>query len=110
MTENTSIEPQRATERKLLGCHLGEPRNSVERKVRGKIVRLDSCITEVVADLNKLGMPTLASCCGHGIYPPSVVIKIDGGIEDFYSKKVLTGQKYFYKTDSKGFYFIHIQK
>ena len=55
-----------------------------------------------------LGVKTLASCCGHGKYPTTIVIKIGTRILEFYSRKKLSIKKRnrYYKKDSEGYYFI----
>lgn len=39
---------------------------TVEMVIRDKPVRIDKCISRIVAALNAGGVPTKASCCGHG--------------------------------------------
>lgn len=41
---------------------------------RRKLVDIDSCIVPVVAALNQGGVATVASCCGHGKRPGSIVL------------------------------------
>ena len=81
-------------------------RNSVKRKIRGKIVRLDSCVAPTVMNYNKHGLRTVASCCGHGVYDWSIIIRSDDGT--FYdaltAQQFPKGRKHFYTMDSKGFY------
>jgi hypothetical protein len=36
---------------------------------------IDSCIVSIVVALNEAGMKTIASCCGHGKQPGSVVLE-----------------------------------
>lgn len=33
----------------------------------GELVEVDSCIAPIVAALNDGGIPTVGSCCGHGL-------------------------------------------
>ena len=39
--------------------------------------RIDPCMREKIVLLNKRGIKTLACCCGHGIYPETIMIKQD---------------------------------
>lgn len=41
---------------------------------RRKIVGVDACIAPVVKALNDAGMPTIASCCGHGRRPGNIAL------------------------------------
>ena len=45
--------------------------NGEERK---KLVDVDSCIAPIVAALNAGGVPTIASCCGHGKRPGNIIL------------------------------------
>ena len=40
-------------------------------------VGVDSCIAEFVMMLNRNGMETIASCCGHGNQPTSIILRDD---------------------------------
>lgn len=45
------------------------------RPVSGRTeVPVDACIADEVQFLNDAGVWTLGSCCGHGSYPPHVII------------------------------------
>ena len=72
--------------------------------------RIDTCLISIINDLNKSKeLRTLASCCGHGQYNPTIVVKDKvGNIFEFYSNKSLTYRKRnrYYKKDENGFYFI----
>lgn len=41
----------------------------------GKARGIDACIAPLVEALNKAGMPTVASCCGHGRRAGNVVLE-----------------------------------
>jgi hypothetical protein len=43
-------------------------------QARRKVVGIDSCIAPIVAALNAGGLPTVASCCGHGKRPGNVAL------------------------------------
>jgi hypothetical protein len=72
--------------------------------------RIDKCLIEEINCLNMIkSLKTLASCCGHGKYDPTIVIKDhNGNIFDYYSNKSLKPKKRnrYYKKDNEGFYFI----
>ena len=42
-------------------------------KIAGKDRRIDSCIYDLVKLLNKHYKTTIASCCGHGKQPTSII-------------------------------------
>lgn len=45
-------------------------------RASGKIepVNIDSCIVSIVEALNKAGIRTIASCCGHGKIEGSIIL------------------------------------
>ena len=43
------------------------------------IVEIDDCIAEEIVKLNKLGVRTVNSCCGHGKEKPLAIIENDRG-------------------------------
>ena len=53
-------------------CHV---KTSVKDS-KGEFVYVDKCLKGAVEELNKNGLKTIASCCGHGIINPK--ISIDG--------------------------------
>ena len=86
-------------------------RSSVNGIVRGKKVRLDSCLRSKIEVLNNAGLHTVASCCGHGRYYPSIVFRSKVGT--FYTFRkgtrkpvIIPRTRNFYRMDSEGFYFI----
>lgn len=69
--------------------------------------RVDSCMRQKLIRFANFGMKTLACCCGHGVYPETIVIQnYDGEPFEFNSNTKIPRKKYFYKKDGKGFYFI----
>ena len=73
--------------------------------------RIDKCIRETIENINKKGRyKTLASCCGHDIYPMTIVVrdKITRIILEYYTQIQLEFKKRnrYYKKDDDGFYFI----
>ena len=50
---------------------------------------------------------TLACCCGHGRYPPTIVIEdSDGNNREIFSDIVIPRKRLFYHKDEDGYYFI----
>ena len=49
--------------------------NTVALKIKGKTITVDSCISELVKKLNKIGLRTVASCCGHNKRPANIALK-----------------------------------
>jgi hypothetical protein len=67
---------------------------------------LDSCMVDKILLLDKAGVQTVASCCGHGKYPESVIIR-DGTscTRDLISGRVWSvNESRFYKMDYDGLY------
>jgi len=83
--------------------------------------RIDPCLKEIIKWLNQKHK-TVSSCCGHGKYPPSIIVKEYGkinGRRQVYFKEIFSGNilrikkdsldkdpKKFYKRDKQGYYFI----
>ena len=72
--------------------------------------RIDKCLIPTINHLNKsTKLKTLASCCGHGKYNPTIVVKDKiGNIFEFYSRIPLTSKKRnrYYKKGNDGIYYI----
>jgi hypothetical protein len=68
--------------------------------------RIDPCMKQAIAFFKLRKVKTLASCCGHNKYPPSVVVECEGQIMEVYSGAILPRKKRFYKRDSEGHFFI----
>jgi len=69
--------------------------------------RIDSCMRELIKNLKREGIKTLACCCGHGKYPQTIVIDSD----EFYPLEIcqgvyITRSRRFYKRDKQGIYYI----
>jgi len=59
--------------------------------------------------LNLHGIRTISSCCGHGKYNMSIIVKsygVNGKIYDLISNVEIPRQHRFYVKDSKGYYYI----
>ncbi len=72
--------------------------------------RIDKCIRNLVENMEVLidkRFKLKACCCGHGIYPLSIVIELPSGmIVEMVSSKIIPRKRNFYKKDKKGFYYI----
>ncbi len=72
--------------------------------------RMDKCLISIINNLNKsTELKTLASCCGHGVYNPTIVVKNkEGVIYEYYSGITLVKKKRnrYYKKDNNDFYYI----
>lgn len=67
--------------------------------------RIDPCMKNIIYWLQINGIKTLACCCGHGKYPPSIVVNISYPFEIF-SYKNIPRKTRFYKKDEDGYYYI----
>jgi hypothetical protein len=48
---------------------------NVCRDKKKKIVSVDKCLKPAILALWKAGIPTVNSCCGHGVEAPSIIIE-----------------------------------
>jgi len=72
----------------------------------GKSVKVDKCIEHLITTLSFRGK-VLACCCGHGKYPPTIVISfVEGRNWDVISGVRVPRKKRFYKKDKDGYYYI----
>ena len=84
-----------------------DKRSSVSRIIRGKAVRLDSCIADKILEMNERLFLTVGSCCGHGRYPETIVLKNRNGEASEYNAWVeIPRSRRFYVSDAEGFYYI----
>jgi len=67
---------------------------------------IDECIKNLIRIMNDYGIKTKACCCGHGIYPMTIVIDFNGINYEVISNIYLKRKKRFYKRDSDGYYYI----
>lgn len=71
---------------------------------------IDKCMQEVITNLNfmlKDKFKIVSCCCGHGIYPMTIVVENgDFNIVEIFSGKEIPRKKKFYKKDKKGYYYI----
>lgn len=73
--------------------------------------RIDTCLIKEIEEINKAKkVRTLASCCGHGKYTKTIVVKEreNGNIFEYFTKISLNFKKRnrYYKRDNEGFYYI----
>lgn len=78
---------------------------------------IDACMVKLVKEYNsgKVGVcvgngqviKTLACCCGHGIYPMTLVVEVKGCKPyEVFSRESIPRRRNLYKKDSNGIYFI----
>jgi len=89
-------------------------RNAVAKILRGKKIRLDECIAEDIEKFNRFFV-TVASCCGHGRYPRTIVVRhqltdknylLPGDDPKIHPGVVILRKRRFYVKGRDGFYFI----
>jgi hypothetical protein len=56
-------------------------KDRIPMPINGRVEKIDSCIADIVAALNAGGISTIASCCGHGIENPTIILFDDRIIE-----------------------------
>jgi len=82
---------------------------TVKRGRISKKFKTDKCLELVVGLLNLVpNNETVGCCCGHGKYPPTILVKFNGMIypKEIFSQKIIKRKKRFYKKDKEGYYFI----
>jgi hypothetical protein len=73
--------------------------------------RIDPCILNNVSELQSFSLHTIASCCGHVKYKPTIIIQDgSGNIYEFFSEIVISQKprksKRYYKRDNEGYFYI----
>ena len=82
-------------------------RSSVIGTVRGKKIRLDPCLRGKIEALNRHAWVTVGSCCGHGEYPETILVRgITGIVRDLESRVIIPRTRRFYQRDPNGLYFV----
>lgn len=86
-------------------------RNSTKIDIQGKKVKLDRCFTVLITILNTKGYKTLACCCGHTRYFPTIVVEFKDENNQPYAFELLNcvripRKRKFYKKDKQGYYYI----
>ena len=74
---------------------------------------VDACMEDIIRLLRKNGTETIASCCGHGVYPRTIVYRArNGNAIEYYTRTTLLDKKgnpkkrKFYAKDAMGIYHI----
>ncbi|MDD5531048.1 MAG: hypothetical protein PHX21_13605 [bacterium] len=77
---------------------------------RFKHIRVDDCISHLPFLLSANGFNIVACCCGHGKYPPTIVIRNPhrdhNNHYELLSGVDIPRKKRFYLKDKQGFYYI----
>lgn len=78
---------------------------------KNKSGRIDKCIRNLVAALKfNPSFDVLASCCGHGRYPMTLIVRDEDAsgsvIRDLISGARIPRTRNFYRKDVRGFYYI----
>jgi len=69
--------------------------------------KIDPEFKEGIRLLNKSGITTLGSCCGHGKYKPTIIVESNMGINmELFSGTFIPRKRKFYKSDGKGYFYI----
>ena len=73
--------------------------------------RIDKCMRNLIENLIWMtdgeGWQPVASCCGHGKYPMTLVFKSPHGkMLEVFSDKYIDRKRNFYKKDKQGYYYI----
>jgi len=71
--------------------------------------RIDPEIRSLVESVNHISfITTVGSCCGHGKYHPTIVVKTsdNGYFYEFISDTAILRTKRFYVKDKNGYYYI----
>jgi hypothetical protein len=78
--------------------------------IDGKSISIDSCIAKEVKEINENTngcWKTLGSCCGHGIYPATIIVKgLSGTIFESFSHIPISRKRNFYRRDANGLYYL----
>jgi len=88
----------------LINRMCGKRRSDTVKTGDGKIRRIDECMAFCIHVLNENGIETLGSCCGHGKYKPSVIIRHNGSIMELISGVKIDRESGFYAKDSEGLF------
>jgi hypothetical protein len=69
--------------------------------------RVDPCMREVVNNLRSTGAKPQGSCCGHGKYKRTIIMRTtDHRNVDYYSGIEVPRKKRFYVRDKEGIFYI----
>ena len=73
---------------------------------KGNPRKVDKCIELLVRHLRLEGVNLVASCCGHGKYPMTLLVKSVGSVYDMVSGKVIRRKSKFYVKDERGVFYV----
>ena len=78
------------------------------KKTKGLHNRIDKCIKPLIKFLKEEEWNVIASCCGHGKYPITIVIRneLNGCAYELLSDIQIPRTRNFYKKDKQGYYYI----
>jgi hypothetical protein len=81
------------------------------KKTKGIHNRIEPCLKPLLKWLKSCDYEVVASCCGHSVYPMTIIvrgttIKETEGFSELFSGKVIPRSRKFYKKDKRGFYYI----
>ena len=73
--------------------------------------RIDKCMKQCIGTLNAFSsdqiMKPVASCCGHGKYSMTIILKnTQGTCWELFTGKIIPRTRNFYKRDEQGYYYI----
>lgn len=87
-------------------------RNNKTVHINGRKIRIDEGILDMVQLLNNnnSGLITLASCSGHLIHKPSIIVRHkndpEGRVFDYFTRIEVPRKRRFYRKDEHGLYYI----
>jgi hypothetical protein len=70
---------------------------------------IDPCMVKLIDYLRAHGIETVSCCCGHGKYPPSVIVRT---VRPEFTMEIFSGilfegrKKRYYRKDAQGVYHI----
>ena len=70
---------------------------------------IDECLVRLIEFMKIMGgkLQPVASCCGHGKYPMTIIVRNHLGITwDLISNEIILRKRNFYKKDKQGYYYI----
>lgn len=71
---------------------------------------IDKCMVELIRDINKTGLQTMACCCGHGKYRKTIIVThpewTKGRAVELTLWMEIPRKRNYYKMDDEGYYYI----
>lgn len=71
---------------------------------------IDECIKTLISSMKMVlssRIKVVACCCGHGVYPMTIIVKdAQEVVWDLVSKSIIPRKRNFYKKDKQGIYYI----